>query len=404
MDCSPLEQLDFKALGIRLREAREARGHTQEEVAKRLGLSRTTMVAIEKGERRVRPRELVDLARVYGRQVADLVQRKSPVEGFVVQLRAAMPPGAPFDASFLPHLEEFQSLCEDYQRLEEICEAPMPRRYPAEYDIRSVEPESAAEDAAASERGRLALGDGPILNLRGMLEADVGLRVFQIELPSRIAGLFAFTDELGGCLACNLGHPPERRGTSLAHEYGHFLTNRYRSEITFEQRYERRPSSERFAEAFARAFLMPAAGLRRRFLDLERTRSKGVTHGDLCRLAHFFAVSVEGMTRRLEELRLIPSGTWERLRIEGFRVREAQRILGLIAPPADNDIFPPRYVALAIEAWQRESLSEGQLVKILRTDRLGARERVRDLEQAIGEDRETGEGMDLTAPLFRRAS
>lgn len=271
-------------------------------------------------------------------------------------------------------------MCEDYVRLEKLCEAPLPRRYPSEYSIQGADPEVAAEDVAASERSRIALGDGSLLNLRDVLEADVGIRTFQMKLPSMVVGMFAITDAVGACITVNSSHPLEKRRASLAQEYGHFLTSRYRSEITLEQRYERRPAAERFAEAFARAFLVPAPGLRRRFLDLERARSKGVTHGDLCRLAHFFAVSVEMTTQRLEELRLIPTGTWDRLQLEGFRVREAQRFLGIEAPPPDDDVFPSRFVALAAEAWQRGDLSEGQVARILRTDRLGVRERVRELE------------------------
>jgi Zn-dependent peptidase ImmA (M78 family) len=45
--------------------------------------------------------------------------------------------------------------------------------------------------------------------------------------------LFAYNDELGGCVGINSGHPRDRRHWSLAHEYGHFLTGRYQSEITF---------------------------------------------------------------------------------------------------------------------------------------------------------------------------
>jgi Zn-dependent peptidase ImmA (M78 family) len=266
-----------------------------------------------------------------------------------------------------------------------------------------VDPELAAEDVAATERSRLNLGEGPLVNLREILESDVGLRVFQMELPSNVAGMFAFAEPLGGCIAVNLHHPAERRRASLAHEYGHFLTARYSSEITFVNRYERRPAGERFAEAFARAFLLPAAGLRRRYLELERERARGITYGDLCRLANFYAVSMEAMTRRLEELRLIPAGTWDRLRQERFRVREAQQLLGLEPAHGDDEPFSPRYFALAVEAWQREELSEGQLARILRTDRLGARERIQRLAPDATEGSDPGESVDFGAPLFGSA-
>lgn len=401
MSESPLEAMDPRTLGARLKEVREARGMTQQAVADHLGVARTTLVAIEKGDRRLKPGELIALADVYGRQVSELLQRGAPAEGFAVQLRGELSPAAPIDVDLLPFIDEFQTLCEDYARLETLCGAALPRRYPIEYSIEGIDPETAAEDVATSERSRLALGEGPLLNLRETLESDVGLRVFQMELPSKVAGLFAFTDDLGGCIAVNVHHPFERRRASVSHEYGHFLTSRYRSEILLEQRYERRPAGERFAEAFARAFLMPATGLRRRFLDLERSRPKGLTHGDLCRLAHVYAVSVEAMTRRLEELRLIPTGTWDRLRLEGFRVQEARELLGLEPLASDDELLPPRFVALAVEAWQQSQLSEGQLARLLRTDRLGVRERLQRRDGEAREGQEAQPVVELAAPLLR---
>lgn len=402
MSDNPLDAVDPRALGAHLREAREARGWRQQEVADRLGVARTTMVAMEKGERRLKPDELIALASLYERDVSQFLQRGAPSEGFAVQLRSALPL-ASHDIDLLSSMEELQHLCEDYARLEELCQAPLRRRYPPEYDLRGVDPEIAAEDMAAIERRRLDLGEGPLVNLREILEADVGLRIFQLELPSKVEGMFAFTEPLGGCIAINLRHPMERRRASLAHEYGHFLTARYRPEITLEERYERRPAGERFAEAFVRAFLMPSAGLRRRYLELERERPRGITHGDLCRLAHFYSVSLEAMTRRLEELRLIPAGTWDRLRQERFRVREAQQLLGLGPVHIDNETLPSRYIALAVEAWQRGDLSEGQLAGFLRTDRLGARERVQRFEATSRDDDDQGEVIDLWTPLFGSA-
>jgi Zn-dependent peptidase ImmA (M78 family)/DNA-binding XRE family transcriptional regulator len=395
--------IDFRTLGSRIREAREGAGWTQHQLADHLGISRTTIVAIEKGERKVKPAELVRLATLLGRNVSDLLQRGAPVEGFGVQLRSTLPASAP--STPLPrHIEDFQHLCEDYVRLEDLCQAPLRRRYPPEYEILGSDPDLAAEDISASERRRLDLGEGPLVRLRETLEGDVGIRIFQLVMPSNVAGMFAYSEPLGACIAVNLHHPAERRRASLAHEFGHFLTGRYRPEITLEERFERRPAGERFAEAFARSFLMPASGLRRRFLELERERTKGVTYGDLCRLAHFYAVSVEAMIRRLEELRLIPVGTRDRLRLERFRVREAQQLLGLAAVRGDDEIFSPRYMALAVEAWQQGDLSEGQLARILRTDRLGARETIQKLEREARDGSDgSDEPIDFGAPLMGAA-
>jgi Zn-dependent peptidase ImmA (M78 family) len=366
-------------------------------------MARTTLVAVEKGERPLRPQELIELAALFDRQVSDLLQRSAPAEGLVVQLRGTLPAATPGDDDMVPFLEDFQQRCEDYVRLEELCQAPLRRRYPPEYEIQGASPELAAEDVAATERRRLDLGEGPLVNLREILETDMGIRVFQLGLPAQVTGMFAYAESLGGCIAVNLRHSMERRRLSLTHEFGHFLTARYRPEVTFAARYERRPAGERFAETFARAFLMPAAGLRRRYLELERERPQGITYGDLCRLAHFYAVSIEAMTRRLEELRLIPMGTWERLRQEPARAREAQKFLRLESVHTDDEPFSPRYIALAVEAWQRAELSEGQLARVLRTDRLGAREMVQRLAPSATDGGDPGEAMDFGAPLFGAA-
>ena len=60
--------------------------------------------------------------------------------------------------------------------------------------------------------------------------------------------------------------------------------------------------------------------------------------------------------------------------------------------------------ALAVEAWQLGELSEGQLARFLRTDRIGARETVHELEQAATDGRDSDPSIDLAAPLFGPAS
>lgn len=374
-----LQTIDPRVLGRRLQEARKALGLTQQDVAKELGLARTTVTAIEKGERRVQPAELLQLARIYGRSVSDLVRKREVVEEFAVQFRVPLAQAGRHQAELSPAIEELQRLCEDYLELEKLCGSPLTRAYPPQYSIEGVSPEEAAEDIASAERNRLGLGDGPILLLREILENDVGLRIFYPRLPSLIAGMFSDTEKLGGCIAINFVHPEERRRWSLAHEYSHFLTNRFRPEISVMFVYERVPASERFADAFAGAFLLPTNGLRRRFHELWRLRKGNIALADLCRFAYYYFVPVEALTRRLEALDLLLSGTWDRLRDSGFKVREAQTILGLQPHPQADHPLPPRYRYLAAEVYQRGDLTEGQLARFLRTDRVEARRLVQEL-------------------------
>ncbi len=376
-----LEATDPRVLGRRLQEARKARHFTQKEVAESLGLARTTITALENGERRIRPKELIQLARLFGRSVSSLVGPRATGEDFYVQFRAAVA-GARTrkDQEELERgVQSFQGLCEDYLYLERLNGAPIRRSYPSQYLISGVSPEVAAEDVASSERNRLGMGDGPILNLREILESDVGVRVFYTELPSRVAGLFAYTEELGGCIAVNSKHPEERRRWSMAHEFGHFLTSRFRSEVSMLATYERVPAGERFADAFARCLLMPAAGLRRRFHEIFRASEGKLTVAEVCRVAHYYFVSVQAMMLRMEELRLLPGGAWERLRDRGFKVREAQEQLGWVPQAHDDGSLPIRYQLLAIRAFEEGKLSEGELANVLRVDRVSARRIVQRL-------------------------
>ena len=372
------------SLGRRLQEARKARGLTQQEVADSLGFARTTVTALEKGERRIRSSELIQMARLYGRPVGDIVGKKEPVSDFAVQFRAAVAKldSREFQDELKHGVESFQRLCEDYLHLERLNETPLSRSYPPEYPTEGTSPERAAEDVASAERHRLALGDGPLRNLRDALENDVGLRVFSIELPARVAGMFSYTEELGGCIAVNARHPLERQQGSLAHEYGHFLTSRFQSEVSMLGGHGRSRAGERYADAFARCLLMPAAGLRRRFNELSRAVDGRITVAEICRMAHYYFISVEAMMLRLEELRLLPGGSWERLRDRGFKVQEAQEQLGLSPHLRDERVLPLRYQYLAALAYEKEELTEGELTRILRVDRVAARQLVQELTQS----------------------
>ena len=364
-----------RRLGRRLQEARVARGLTQQDLADSLGLARTTITAIEKGARRARPDEIIQMASIFGRSVNDLVGDREPIPDFAVQFRTAVNhAGSPQAQEELSQsVQQFQRLCEDYLYLERLNGAALQQGYIPQYSMARASPEDAAEDVASAERNRLGLGDGPVLNLREVLEDDVSIRVFSIDLPSRVAGLFAYTEDLGGCIAVNARHPQEHRRWTMAHEYGHFLTSRFQSEISVLGGFRRVPAEERFADAFARCLLMPATGLKRRFNEMSRANDGVMTAADICRIAHYYFVSVESVTLRLEELRLLPGGTWERLRERGFRVREAQQQLGLSHQSDSHNSLPIRYQLLAVRAYEEDKLTEGELSRLLRIDRVSAR-------------------------------
>jgi Zn-dependent peptidase ImmA (M78 family)/DNA-binding XRE family transcriptional regulator len=370
-------------LGERLVQARKAAGKTQEDAAQHLGLSRPTFIAIEKGNRAASAEELIRLAALYGRTVHELLRPGMPI-ALEPHLRGVVDPTRREAADVYGAIRELEQYAEDYRELENLLNAPLPANYPPEVrlPIRGNLYEF-AEDVAARERARLQLGDQPILNLRRILESEVGVRIFYGALPTPIAGMYAFVPELGYCILINRRHPPERRRASIGHEYGHFLVDRHKPGIDYLNEEGRKPANERFVEAFSMAFLVPKGGLRRQFNEI-LSSTGDFQVGDLVRLASFYFVSVQAMALRLEGLGLIGKGWWNFLTERGFKPNAAKQDLELPAPPTEGeDPYPERYKFLAVHAFQRSLISEGQLAKFLRTDRVSAREIVAECQTRL---------------------
>ena len=378
----PSLELDPRVLGQRISEARKARGKTQEEVAEFLGYSRPTYIAIEKGERTAKPDEIIKLASFFGRKVNELVRPGEPVTDLQPHLRAVadkMKTGDQFQTHLNTAIDQLQALAEDYLELEKLMSSPHRPSYPPEVVLNlKLDPAEQAEVVANQERNRLGLGDQPVIELRSTLEWDVGLRIFYTtDLPSSIAGMYAYSAELGACILINRNHPPERRRVSMLHEYGHFLlsTDRYKPGIDYLTMPGRKPGNERFAEAFALCFLMPATSVRQKFHDIVATNGDFQV-ADLCRMKHFYFVSLEAMTLRVEQLGLIPRGTWDSLKESKFAPRKAEAMLGLPSHPVADEIVPERYKYLAVHAYERGKLGDSDLAHYLRCDIATARETV----------------------------
>lgn len=215
-------------------------------------------------------------------------------------------------------IHQLHEFAVDYCELEKIVGARPFQNYPQEVQVPVSKLADFAEDVAARERSRLHLGDGPVRELRQVLENNVGVRIFSVPTASGIAGMYAFVPELGYCILLNARHPQARQRWTLAHEYGHFLADRHKPGIDYTQYSERIPSGERFADAFAMCFLMPATGLRRQYFDVTNSRDDFQV-ADLCGLANYYAVSVQAMTLRLESLyihQLQSDGTTAKIAIE----------------------------------------------------------------------------------------
>lgn len=371
-------------LGERLGDARRDRGLTQQDAADAIDVARTTITAIEKGTRKPRASELARLLLLYGRSVSEFSRPMGSTESppFLVQFREPKARSAS-ESHRIMAIQQFERLCRWYRELEleaGIIEfAALPPLYPVQH-LNAVK---AGAMLASSERNRLGMGDGPITDLWRLLESDVGLRIFSFPMSkTSIAGMFVYSSELGACVALNANHPVERQRWSLAHEYAHLLTDRFKAEISVLPSRRRGSMSEQIADAFALHFLMPTTGLIRRFQALQHETGGRITPTELLQLSHLYGVSAESMTHRLEDLELIPPDTWDRLQEAGFKLRSAQQLLGMPSAKTGRPRFPMRYISLNVRAYEAGDFSEGQLAQRLMSDRLETRRWIERISEA----------------------
>jgi Zn-dependent peptidase ImmA (M78 family)/DNA-binding XRE family transcriptional regulator len=369
-----LEQIMPVEAGERLRIAREGAKITQAAAASAIGVARTTIVAIEQGERRARINELQQLAKLYGTSVNALLRQESVHVDLAPRFRKVV--GS--DDAAADAAELMAELAKAEVELENLLGVKRVRNYPPERPLLKGDVRTQAEQDATELRQRLGLGIGPVSDIVTLLEMELGVRVYIRRFDGRISGVFAYDDTLGPCILLNANHPRERRTQSAGHETGHFISTRRQPEILHHDEAEN-SREERYANAFARAFLTPARAVMQKFQEVT-AGSDRLTRRHVIVLAHFFGVSREAMVRRLEELDSVKPGTWDWFQANGGITDEQSRqVLGDLSPrdgykaEADRPTTL-RLNLLASEAYRQGLLSEGQLARLLHLDRIELRE------------------------------
>jgi Zn-dependent peptidase ImmA (M78 family)/DNA-binding XRE family transcriptional regulator len=381
-DISPLE------IGELLRLAREGAGVKQSDAAGAIEVARTTLVAIEGGQRRVRMSELQRLARLYGTSVNALLRNEAVHVDLTPRFRKLFDTGSHAENAAVQLLS---NLARAEVELENLLGVKRARNLPPERQILRGDVRAQAEQDGLELRQRMGLGIAPVADIVKLLELELGVRVYIRRLDSRISGLFAYDDALGACMLLNANHPRDRRTQTAAHECGHLVSTRREPEILHLEAPET-SREERYANAFGRAFLTPARAVMQKFQDVT-AGSDRLTRRHVIVLGHFFSVSREAMVRRLEELKLVKSGTWDWFLDNGGITDDQERqVLGDLSVPDAERVEAERPTTLrlnmlAAEAYRRDLLSEGQLARLLQLDRVELCEILDDQDiQGNGED------------------
>ena len=216
-----LNEISAHEIGRRLRLARENAGIRQDEAAKVIGLSRPTLVSIEKGTRCARIDEIQRLAHQYRTSANALLRREAVHTDLIPQFRKLQ--GT--DGETAQAVQLLNNLVSAEVELENVLGIMRPKNYPPERGIADGNVSELAEQHAQEMRNWLGLGSGPIADIFTLIEFDLGIRLYQRRLSSnsKIAGLFIYDNAVGACIFLNANHPLERRVQSAAHELGHFV-------------------------------------------------------------------------------------------------------------------------------------------------------------------------------------
>lgn len=386
MTDSPLTRLPLADLGERLRLAREAANLTQKQAADAIAISRTTLVAIEQGQRRVRMDELQQLAKLYSTSVNAVLRRESVHVDLMPRFRKLIGSN---DFAATAATELLANLARAEVELENLLGIKRARNFPPERPILSGDVRMQAEQDALELRQRLGLGFAPVVDIVTLLEMELGVRVYVRRFEGNVSGVFAYDETLGACILLNANHPRERRNQTGGHELGHFISVRNEPEVLHTDEPES-SREERYANAFGRSFMTPAGAVRQKFQEVT-AGSPRLTRRHVIVLAHFFGVSREAMVRRLEELGLSKKGTWDWFAANGgITDEQVAQVLGDLRTSDQYKAEADRPTTLrlnllAAEAYKQELLSEGQLARLLHLDRVELRELLHDMEDQEGE-------------------
>ncbi|MDE3722845.1 XRE family transcriptional regulator [Nocardiopsis sp. N85] len=240
--------MDKLALGKRIAEAREDAGMTQEDVGLAVGLDRSAISRLEKGERKLSVPELVAVANTLGRPLAYFVSDPVPS---VVSRRRGTAQVHDTTRTLDTELEQFAA---DVRSCIEMRLLTPVERHP-----RACTPQDheTSEQMAGETRRRLDLNDAPVRDLGAACER-LGLYTYSVPLGKN--GPDGGCVEVGdasrtlGVAVINGDAPHGRRRMTLAHELGHWLCgDAYDAQAT--------AVSERMINSFAIHFLAPRAGV-----------------------------------------------------------------------------------------------------------------------------------------------
>ncbi|MFP4377565.1 MAG: ImmA/IrrE family metallo-endopeptidase [Spirochaetales bacterium] len=302
---------------------RKAKGLTQEQIAKDVGISRQAYSAIEAGKSVPKSGTLVALAEALDSSVPDILADPPSFSSLRFRSGRSMPKREQAKRDVLLH--DFRRWLDDYSFLENLLEVGNRWRFE---DVDSDAPVSAAAQARAAVHVK---PDEPIDDIIGLLES-AGAKVFAEDFGlSKVFGFSAARADNGPAIAVNTSSDIsiERQIFTVAHELGHLIMH--------ESSYvgvsgDGDDDEEAEANQFGSHFLLPKEAF-----DQELEESSGLGLVDLVlHVKRKFRISYKTVLFRLVSEYGVDSSLYQRFAV-AYSKRYGKNLKGHAEPDALQD-------------------------------------------------------------------
>lgn len=338
----------WEEIGARVVQARIAAGLTQEAIADRLGIHRSAVARIERGQRHLDALELAGLAETLGRSVAWFV---TPAPSMIASHRRI-----PSDDRAVDVVEDaLEEVARDTELLIEIGELSA-----VCCPAMTVQSTEDSISAAAHARDVLGDGDGPVYDIQGAAER-LGLLAFSFDFGANVVdGAYVRVGDMGVAVVNGQAEAGRRRFT-VAHELGHHLLgDEHSTDFAIGELAEER---ERLINVFAIHFLAPQQSAVHRWNELKGSDDDRAA---LIRLAVEYRLSWSAACNHAQNLGMIDAD--RRTVLQHRRPTTADYIeLGetfgeeLVSPAV-----PSRFARACLQGYRRHKLGADRAVELLR--------------------------------------
>jgi Zn-dependent peptidase ImmA (M78 family)/transcriptional regulator with XRE-family HTH domain len=281
-------------IGERLKEAREARNMTQADLSGRIGITRSSISAFERGLKYPSVKTVEGLAKVLQIPIAylqhDRPLRSNRIGPLSYRKKGRATQGIQKQASRLEEwLDDIYSVYCNYIDFPEVNLLPVEVK---EYERLG---EDDIERIAGEVRSLWGMGVGPIANVIDFFEAN-GIIVGRASLGSDIDAVSVWRSHRPHILINTTLNSCVRIRMNLAHELGHLVLHRQADENDYKNK-EKHELMEKQAAYFAGCFLFPSKSFYKEFYSIKLDV--------LTNLKRRWKVSMGAIVKRAQELDII---------------------------------------------------------------------------------------------------